>query len=800
MLTRWMFTLVLLSVSLLACTGCKDKVENFVPINIENEPPSVEDMVDSNAIALAPFVLDLTAFVEDDNDEVSSLTFHVISGGGSFIGAVYSNTFSDKGNYTVEFLVSDSGGSGTVASFDVLVSAPEIKPQVSFTAAPPYGSAPVTVTFTDNSFAAIDTWLWDFGDTGTSTEQNPEHIYNSPGWYDVSLTVNGPGGSDSCTYYSCVHVAGGSSNIWYVDAGVVSTTGDGSSWETAFQVIQSGINAATDGDLVLVADGAYAGTSNTELDFDGRLICLQAAGENCTIDCKYISRAFSFTNFETVDAVVSGFNIVNGYSSGDGGAIYCLGASPTISNCTISHCTAYFNGGAICSAFCTPIISNCVMTSNHARNAGAVGLGQTTSTSLIISCSFRNNFAIECGGAFLYSSNAPVMIDHCTFYNNYAGYDGCIFADGNCSMTITDSALSNNASLRGGTIMVQGHSSIWLSGCNVSDNKAYENGGAVCADAGCNLDVDGCTFSGNSAGSKGAVFYCESDEIVTVNVTNTTIEDNTSPNCWGTIYLIYCCDTTFKNCTIKDNYAAMLGGLYINNDDSVNVTSVVMEDCLISDNSAIMGAGMLCSHTHLGFSMKNCIVTGNSADGFAGLYLAMGGGLRAPATLTNCLIAGNRAEQDGAGILTAGTSDLILNNCTIAGNTAGSFGSGLYFMSEYDHATLNNTIIWGNSATEGSTIYFAEAATLDIISSDYSNSIGDIVLNSGTLNATACISLDPLFVDAPNGDCRLGFYPLLSPCIDSGDNTLVPGTATTDLDGKARIVNGTVDLGAYEKQ
>lgn len=57
------------------------------------------------------------------------------------------------------------------------------------------GTAWFTIRFTDRSrLPARDTWAWDFGDGGVSTERNPTHTYTAKGVYDVSLTVSGPGG------------------------------------------------------------------------------------------------------------------------------------------------------------------------------------------------------------------------------------------------------------------------------------------------------------------------------------------------------------------------------------------------------------------------------------------------------------------------------------------------------------------------------------------------------------------------------------------------------------------------------
>jgi len=69
---------------------------------------------------------------------------------------------------------------------------PPVAPTASFTATPTSGDAPLTVAFTDTSTAgdySITGWAWDFGDSNTSTLQNPSHNYSTPGTYSVVLTV-----------------------------------------------------------------------------------------------------------------------------------------------------------------------------------------------------------------------------------------------------------------------------------------------------------------------------------------------------------------------------------------------------------------------------------------------------------------------------------------------------------------------------------------------------------------------------------------------------------------------------------
>lgn len=71
-------------------------------------------------------------------------------------------------------------------------------PTVNFSYLGANGSAPSTVSFTSTTTNATN-YLWDFGDNGTSTLTNPQHLYTAGGVYTVKLTVSGTGGTTSTT-------------------------------------------------------------------------------------------------------------------------------------------------------------------------------------------------------------------------------------------------------------------------------------------------------------------------------------------------------------------------------------------------------------------------------------------------------------------------------------------------------------------------------------------------------------------------------------------------------------------------
>jgi PKD repeat protein len=82
-------------------------------------------------------------------------------------------------------------------------------PAAEFTASKTTGALPMTVSFGDTSTGEITAWLWNFNDGLVSNQRNPVKTFNTPGAYDVTLTVKGPKGKDSETKHALVHVSAG---------------------------------------------------------------------------------------------------------------------------------------------------------------------------------------------------------------------------------------------------------------------------------------------------------------------------------------------------------------------------------------------------------------------------------------------------------------------------------------------------------------------------------------------------------------------------------------------------------------
>lgn len=123
-----------------------------------------------------------------------------------------SHTYTQPGDYTIRLVI----GSRWTNCADTLTMVARIKvkqPRPAFTSADTTACAPSLVNFTNLSLDA-DQYYWDFGDSTSSTNANPSHIYNSPGIYTVTLIATSDlGCSDTITMPQFIKVMGPITNF-----------------------------------------------------------------------------------------------------------------------------------------------------------------------------------------------------------------------------------------------------------------------------------------------------------------------------------------------------------------------------------------------------------------------------------------------------------------------------------------------------------------------------------------------------------------------------------------------------------
>ena len=106
-------------------------------------------------------------------------------------------TYSQPGTYTVTLVVRNASGANAVTKTGYITVYPS--PTASLSADITTACLPATIQFTGTASTTVGTisdWSWDFGDGGTSNQQNPQHTYTETGYYNVALTVTS---SNGCT-------------------------------------------------------------------------------------------------------------------------------------------------------------------------------------------------------------------------------------------------------------------------------------------------------------------------------------------------------------------------------------------------------------------------------------------------------------------------------------------------------------------------------------------------------------------------------------------------------------------------
>jgi PKD repeat protein len=121
------------------------------------------------------------------------------------------------GTYTVSLTLKDSTDKVlSTYTYPQPITAKAVPPAAKFSASPTSGTAPLPVTFANQSTGTNLSYAWDFGvlntTSDTSTAQNPSYQYDNPGTYTVTLTATGVAGTTPSTATQTITVSQASAN------------------------------------------------------------------------------------------------------------------------------------------------------------------------------------------------------------------------------------------------------------------------------------------------------------------------------------------------------------------------------------------------------------------------------------------------------------------------------------------------------------------------------------------------------------------------------------------------------------
>ncbi len=386
----------------------------------------------------------------------------------------------------------------------------------------------------------------------------------------------------------------------------VSVAGDDSvgngSMEAPYGTIQKGIDAASDGDIVIVADGVYEGAGNTNLDLGGKAVILKSenGAESCVIDCMSMqdTRGLHFHSGEGPDTILDGFTITHG-NADNGGGILCENSSaPTIVNSRIVGNRAEEKGGGIQCYSSSPRIANNEIMENSAKIGAGVSCDDSSSP-VIENNVFAKNSGEESGGGINCSSSSAPIIAGNTLKANSADFGGGIssrnaFPQITCNFIRENRAEANSGDRGGGGIYCDGPASPEIANNVISRNQSVIPGGGIfCLSASPGI-INNTIIENSSAGMGGGI-YCRENANPTVS--NTILWDDKPQEI-----------AIESDSVIEVSYSDVQGGLQNvvklgtllwldgNIDADPMLTMEHKDDYRLSDSSPCIGAGSMASY------------------------------------------------------------------------------------------------------------------------------------------------------------------------------------------------------------
>jgi len=313
--------------------------------------------------------------------------------------------------------------------------------------------------------------------------------------------------------------------------------GDGVTWGTAYNSLQTGLGAAKTGDEIWVAQGTYkpagaggsravtfqlengvatyggfAGTETVGAQRNWQANPAVLSGDLNGNDHGFsqnTENSYHVVNGSGVDAssVLDGFTIQSGNANGSslqqyGGGIFNQAGSPSLANLTFLYNSASYGGGVFNYQNSDPLLAGVVFTRNQALVDGGGMYNNDNSDPRVRFTDFYSNTAVNGGGMFNLQSSP--LISYTRFMINAASYGAGMFNDGSDPQMGNLEFRGNHASNDGGGMYNRNDSDPALVNAIFSGNSAAGGGGLYNYN-GSDPALDNVTLGGNTATTGGGI-------------------------------------------------------------------------------------------------------------------------------------------------------------------------------------------------------------------------------------------------------------------------------------------------------
>ncbi|MEE2907654.1 MAG: GC-type dockerin domain-anchored protein [Planctomycetota bacterium] len=609
-----------------------------------------------------------------------------------------------------------------------------------------------------------------------------------------------------------------------------------------YPTIQEAVDAAVNGDEILVAQGVYTGSNDNVVEITDKAISLRALNpkpDATVIDGEGERQGIRCVGADTNGTVIEGFTLTNAQSD-DGGAVSIQSTNVVLMGCTLTGNTASTDGGGVHCLYGDVDITACRITDNFAEISGG-GIFIRYGSANITNCEILGNSVNQFGGG-IYARNSEITILDTTISTNLSDNSGGGLLLLLCESSLEVCTIDSNTSGTGAGLRVLGPDPCTMMNCTITNNQALDVGGGlesatanptlvntvscgntpqnilgIWTDGGGNCtssfscqdtDQDGlpdeCTSVGDGLHEVPSEFPTIQEAVIVAGNSDTIL---VSPGIWtGT-------DNSVINPNGKQLQIQSKAGPDSTILDGEGMRTViscvggenqntVFDGFTITGGSNYSGGGIQCISSSPRFidclitennandyggglysnggspHLENCVFQNNLADNNGGGAYCTGG---AP-TFTNCDISQNGAVDGGGGLSLLGTA-AVMTECTITYNGTGGPGGGLDCSNS--DATLNLCTIANNATmATGGGVYSSGGSnvfTECMMTENLANDGGGVTLLSSMSSFTGC-TIGNNTAAIAGGIYANGGAPML---VDS----IITGNSATDFLGDGGGIN-----------